>query len=416
MSTTPYDPARAMADAKHEFGEHGGVNMSIEASTTFTVMAADTMPDIFAGEKGPTQGGCFLYGRHFNPTVFALGRQIAAMENTEMAYGTASGLAAVAAAVTQLCNAGDHCVVSDTVYGGTYALFKEYFPLKNNITATFVDANDLDAVRAAVTPKTRVVYAETMANPTLKIPDLAGIADIAHTAGASLVVDNTFCPMMVTPAHHGADVVVHSLTKFANGASDIIAGAVCGSEEFIGSLMDLHTGSLMLLGPTMDPNAAFHIALRLPHLGIRMQEHSRRAQLFAERLEGLGVPVCYPGLAAHPDHDRLAAMLNPGYGFGGLLAIDLGTEARAMEFMDRLQNKHRFGFMAVSLGYFDTLMSCSGSSTSSEMTEEDKIAAGIKPGLVRMSLGYTGNVEDRWGELVETLETLNMVTAGSSGR
>jgi len=409
MPDQPFDPARSMARAKHEFGEHGGVNMSIEASTTFTVMAADTMPDIFAGEKGPVQGGCYLYGRHFNPTVFALGRSLAAMENTAAGYATSSGLAASSAAVLQICNAGDHCVVSDTLYGGTYALFHDYLPLKTGITCTFVDTNDPDAVRAAMTSKTKLVYTETMANPTLKVPDLSVLAEIAHGAGAKLVVDNTFCPMMVTPANHGADVVVHSLTKFINGASDIIAGAVCASEEFILELMDLHTGSLMILGPTMDPNVAFHIGMRLPHLSVRMQEHCRRAQLFAERLHDLGVTVHYPGLPDHPDHARLKAMLNPGYGFGGLLALDLGTESRAQEFMERLQNKHTFGFMAVSLGYFDTLMSCSGSSTSSEMSDEDKAKAGISPGLVRMSLGLTGSVEDRWDQLVETLETLNMI-------
>jgi len=408
---THFDPARSMAQAKHEFGEHGGVNMSVEASTTFTVMAADTMPDIFAGEKGPVQGGCYLYGRHFNPTVFALGRSLAAMENTGAGYATASGLSAASAAVMQICNAGDHCVVSDTIYGGTYALFHDYLPLKTGITCTFVDTNDPDAVRAAMTPKTKLVYTETMANPTLKVPDLAGLADIAHSSGAKLVVDNTFCPLMVTPANLGADVVIHSLTKFINGASDIIAGAVCASEEFILELMDLHTGSLMILGPTMDPNVAFHIAMRLPHLQVRMQEHCRRAQLFAERLSEMGVTVHYPGLESHPDHERLKGMLNPGYGFGGLLAIDIGSESRAQEFMERLQNKHDFGYMAVSLGYFDTLMSCSGSSTSSEMTEEDKAKAGISPGLVRMSMGLTGNVEDRWNQLAETLETLNMVGA-----
>ncbi len=411
MPDQPFDPARSMAQAKHEFGEHGGVNMSIEASTTFTVMAADTMPDIFAGEKGPVQGGCYLYGRHFNPTVFALGRSLAAMENTGAGYAAASGLAAISAAVLQICNAGDHCVVTDTLYGGTYALFNDYLPLKTGITCTFVDTNDPDAVRAAMTPKTKLVYTETMANPTLKVPDLSVLAEIAHGAGAKLVVDNTFCPMMVTPANHGADVVVHSLTKFINGASDIIAGAVCASEEFILELMDLHTGSLMILGPTMDPNVAFHIGMRLPHLSVRMHEHCRRAQLFAERLHDLGISIHYPGLPDHPDHARLKSMLNPGYGFGGLLALDLGTESRAQEFMERLQNKHTFGFMAVSLGYFDTLMSCSGSSTSSEMSDEDKAKAGISPGLVRMSLGLTGAVEDRWDQLVETLETLNMIGA-----
>ena len=139
-----------------------------------------------------------------------------------------------------------------------------------------------------------------MSNPTLRIADIPRLADIAHRHGAVLVVDNTFTPLIMAPIQLGADVVVHSLTKFMNGASDHIAGAVCGTTEFIMKLMDLHTGSLMLLGPTMDPQVAFDISLRLPHLGLRMAEHSRRAHVMATRLAELGLPVTYPGLAESP--------------------------------------------------------------------------------------------------------------------
>jgi methionine-gamma-lyase len=177
--------------------------------------------------------------------------------------------------------------------------------------------------------------------------------------------------------------------------------------------MDLHTGALMLLGPTMDPQVAFDISLRIPHLSLRMAEHGKRAQLFAERLKALGLPVSYPGLPEHPDHELLGDLHCPDYGYGGILALDMGTEEAANQLMDMLQNDYHFGYMAVSLGYFDTLMSCSGSTTSSEMTEEDKLTAGISPGLLRMSLGYTGTTEQRWNQLLKALERLDIVGANS---
>ena len=398
-----FDPIESLANMRHEFGEHGGVNMGIETSTTFTVMDAHTMPDIFHGLRGPEQGGCYLYGRHFNPTVYVLGRQIAALEGAEAGYCTASGMSAIAAAVLQLCKHGDHIVSGHTVYGGTFALFNDYLPEKTGLKTTFVDAANLDEVEAAFTKETRLLFVETLTNPTLRLANIPRLAKIAHDHGARLVVDNTFCPLLVSPIQLGADIVVHSLTKFINGASDIIAGAVCGSTEFIMSLMDLQHGSLMLLGPTMDPRLAYNISMRLPHLALRMTEHSRRASLFAERTKELGVSVIYPGLEEHPDHSLFRQIANPNYGFGGILCVDLGDVDRACRFMEILQNKERFGFMAVSLGYFDTLMSCPGSSTSSELGEEDQQKAGISPGLVRISVGYTGDIEKRWQQFERAL-------------
>jgi methionine-gamma-lyase len=165
----------------------------------------------------------------------------------------------------------------------------------------------------------------------------------------------------------------------------------------------------MLLGPTMDPRVAFDLSLRLPHLGLRMREHSRRAQFFAEKLESLGIEVSYPGLPSHPQYAMLGTMLNEGFGYGGLFAIDLGDKERAFAFMNYLQQQEGFGFLAVSLGYFDTLMSCSASSTSSELTDEELMQAGIKPGLVRVSLGYTGTLEDRWDQFQRALRHVGMV-------
>ena len=407
---TNRDPIERLARTRHEFGEHGGVNMSIEASTTFTVMEPGTMPDLFEGRKAAPQG-CYLYGRHFNPTVYHLGRQLAALEGTEAAYCTASGMAAISAAVLQLCESGDHIVASNTVYGGTYALLHDFLPAKANIRTTFIDITDLDAVKAAITDNTKLIFAESIANPTLRVADIPALAKLAHAHDSQLVIDNTFSPLVLSPASLGADVVVHSMTKFINGASDIIAGAVCGSMDFIQGLMDLHTGPLMMLGPTMDPTIASKISLRIPHLALRMAEHASRAQLFADRLQALGVPVAYPGLPDHPDYELMQRLRCEDYGFGGILTLDLGSEQKANELMELLQNKYGFGFMAVSLGYFDTLMSCPGSSTSSEMTDEDLSSAGIGGGLLRMSVGYTGTVAQRWQQLESALMDIGAVQA-----
>jgi methionine-gamma-lyase len=404
-----FDPIQAFAGLRHEFGEHGGVNMSVEASTTFTVINPTTMPEIFQGHLGPDVGGCYLYGRHFNPTVYVLGRQIAAYEGAEAGYCTSSGLGAISASILQLCDTGDHVVASRTVYGGTFAFLHDYLPVKAGISTTFVDVADLDAVERAFTKRTKVLYCETISNPTLRVADIPRLAAIAHRHGASLVVDNTFAPLIIAPIPLGADVVIHSLTKFMNGASDHIAGAVCGTTTFIMKLMDLHTGSLMLLGPTMDPQVAFDISLRLPHLGLRMAEHSRRALEFARRLAELNLPVGYPGLPTHPDHALLTQLANLDFGYGGIFTLDLGTRERAFEFMSLLQNEHRFGLMAVSLGYSETLMSCSAASTSSEMPDDELEKAGIRPGLVRISIGYTGTLEQRWAQLLSALKAMSLV-------
>jgi methionine-gamma-lyase len=406
------NPIEALARLRHEFGEHGGVNMSIEASSTFTVMEPGTMPALFQGLKGH-DAGCYLYGRHFNPTVYHLGLQLAAIEGTEAAYCTASGMGAISATLMALCGAGDHIVSSNAVYGGTYALMHDFLPAKAGVTTSFVDITDLDAVRNAVTESTRLVYTESLSNPTLRVADTPKLAAIAHDAGIPLVVDNTFSPLILSPVDHGADVVVHSITKFISGMSDVIAGAVCGTKEFIESLMDLHAGPLMLLGPTMDPKVAANVSLRIPHLPLRMAAHGERALALAERLDDLGAKVCYPGLEAHPDHELIGELRCPDYGYGGVMTVDMGTEVAANALMSKLQNKYGFGFMAVSLGYFDTLMSCPGSSTSSEMSDEDKSSAGISPGLVRLSVGYTGTLEQRWAQLRDALEEVGRQQAAA---
>ncbi|KAG4184721.1 hypothetical protein ERO13_A09G188366v2 [Gossypium hirsutum] len=347
------DPAASLASLRHVFGEHGGVNMSIEASATFTVMEPETMRRMFTGELGPDRD-FFIYSRHFNPTVLNLSRQMAALEGTEAAYCTASGMAAISSVMLQLCSSGGHVVASGTVYGGTHALLTHFLPRICNITTTFVDITDHEAVKNAIVERrTKVLFFESISNPAL---------------------------------------------TFISGGADVIAGAVCGPESLLNSMMDLHQGSLMLLGPTMNAKVAFELSERIPHLGLRMKEHCLRAMEYATRMKKMGLRVVYPGLEDHPQHHLLKSMANKGYGFGGLLCVDMESEEKANRLMHHLQNSSQFGLIAVSLGYYETLMSCSGSTTSSELNSEEKALAGISPGLVRMSIGYTGTLEQKWSQ------------------
>uniref|UniRef100_A0A7N0TCY5 Methionine gamma-lyase n=1 Tax=Kalanchoe fedtschenkoi TaxID=63787 RepID=A0A7N0TCY5_KALFE len=403
MPRSPSDPAASIAESRHDFGEHGGVNMSIEASATFTVMDPETMGRVFAGELGPDLD-YFVYSRHFNPTVMNLSRQIAAMEGTEAAYCTTSGMSAISSVIFQLCCGGGHVVASQAVYGGTHALLAHFLPRVAGIRTTFVDVSDLDKVKEAIVEgETALLYFESVSNPALTVADIPKLAKIAHDKGVKVVVNNTFAPMILSPGNLGADVVVHSVSKYISGGGDILAGAVCGSADLVNSMMDLQQGALMLLGPTMNPKVAFELAERIPHLALRMKEHSARAMAYATRMKSAGLKVIYPGLEDHPQHHLLKSMANKGYGYGGVVCLDMETEEKAYKLMSELQNGTRFGLIAVSLGYYETLMSCSGSSTSTEMRDEEKARAGISPGLVRLSVGCNGTLEQRWSQFERAL-------------
>jgi methionine-gamma-lyase len=402
-----YNPEQALCETRREFGEHGGVTPSLARSSTFTVMDPVDMPEIFGGRRGPENGGCFLYSRHFNPTVDILSRYLAAMEGTEAAVCTASGMAAISSTLLQLCHKGDHIVASDTIYGGTHALLSEVFP-QMGITTTFADPTDLSSFKTVLTRQTKVIYIETLGNPTLKVCDIPKLAALAQNQQITFIVDNTFCPMIVSPAILGADIVIYSLTKFVNGASDLIAGAICTSKAIIHRLMDLHIGRVMLLGPTMDPRSAYDIIQRLPHLAIRMKEHGRRALVLAEHLHKLGVKVTYPGLSTHPQHGIFKKMHNQGFGYGGMLTIDCGSSQKADELLAILQNKENFGYIAVSLGYYDTLMSVSSATTSSEISVEDQQKMGLPSGLVRMSVGLTGSLKARLEQLDKAVKAVKL--------
>ncbi len=393
------DPSTKIFDLL-QFGEFGDVNPSVCDSATFTFMQAKTMMDTFHGESE----GCFLYSRHWNPTNKYLADALAAMEGTESAWVTASGMAAITCSILQICSSGDHIVCSLTTYGGTFAFLFNYVK-KFNIDVTFVDITNLDLVKQAIRPETKMIYTETMTNPLLEISDIPALAAIANENNIKLVVDNTFTPMIVAPHKAGAHVVVYSMTKFINGKNDCVAGAICASAEFINSLSDVNAGTAMLLGPALDPLRSSSILKNLHTLHIRMKQHSMNALYLAEKFKENGVKIIYPGLPENKGHKVLKKMMEPGFGFGGLIAIDMETAEKAARLMEMME-KAGVGYLAVSLGYFKTLFSNSGKSTSSEVPEDIQREMGLSEGLVRFSVGLDNDIENSWKKIKTCLDQM----------
>ncbi len=397
------DPASRIQDL-HQFGEFGGVNPSITDSSTYTFLAADTMEDTFHGE---TQG-CFLYSRHWNPSNKYLADALAALEETESGWITASGMAAITCTILELCNCGDHIVTSVTTYGGTFAFLKNYLP-KFNIEVSFVNITDLESVEKAIQPNTRLIYTESITNPLLQISDIPALSDICRKHGIQLIVDNTFSPMIISPARLGADIIVYSMTKFINGKNDCVAGAICSGTDFINSVSDVNKGTAMLLGPVLDPIRSSSILKNLHTLHIRMKQHSRNAMYLARRFSELGLKVIYPGLESHPQHDLMKKLMNEEFGFGGMLAIDFGDHATSNKIMQLMQDND-IGYLAVSLGYFKTLFSCSGHSTSSEVPAEMQKEMGLSPGLTRFSVGLDNDIERTFDKILFCLKELKIIS------
>ncbi|PIZ05377.1 MAG: cystathionine beta-lyase, partial [Flavobacteriales bacterium CG_4_10_14_0_8_um_filter_32_5] len=335
--------------------------------------------------------GCYLYSRHWNPMNKYLSQALAQLEGTESASVTSSGMAAITNVILQLCNAGDEIISSRTIYGGTYAFMKNFLP-KFNIRTNFVDTTNIENVKKAITPNTKIIYCETMSNPMLEISNVAALAKLAKEHNCKLVVDNTFSPMIFSPAEMGADIVVHSMTKFINGMSDCVAGCICGTKEFIDSLSDVNNGASMLLGPVLDSFRAASILKNLRTLHIRMKQHSANALHIATKLEQDGNKIIYPGLAKHPQHELMKTMYNEEFGFGGLFVLDMKTKEKANILMEAMQNNN-VGYLAVSLGSYKTLFSAPGGSTSSEIPEEERKQIGLTEGLVRVSIGLDNNAE-----------------------
>ena len=228
-----FDAATAIQDLQY-FGEFGGVNPSISDSSTYTFLSAKTMFDTFEGNTE----GCYLYSRHSSPSNLYLSEALAKLEGYENANVTASGMGAITSVLLQLCKSGDHIVSSRTIYGGTYAFMKNFLP-GFQIGTSFVDITDLEKVENAITDRTKMIYCETVSNPLLEIADLKALSKLAKKYNLKLVVDNTFSPLSVSPKLLGADITVHSLTKFINGSSDAVGGVICGSSDFINALKTL---------------------------------------------------------------------------------------------------------------------------------------------------------------------------------
>lgn len=386
MNNKKFDPASNIQDIQY-FGEFGGVNPSITDSSTYTFLKADKMEEIFEKEME----GCYLYSRHWNPSNKYLADALAKMENAEAAQVTGSGMGAITAAILQLVNSGDEIITSRTIYGGTYAFFKNYLP-KFNIKVSFVDITNLDQVKSAITDKTKIIYCETMSNPLLEIADIPALSEIAKDIEAKLMVDNTFTPMIFSPLNLGADIVIHSLTKFINGASDTVGGVICGSKEYIDSLMDVNSGSAMLLGPVMDSMRAASILKNLRTLHIRMMQHSKNAAYLASKFKEDGISLKYAGLEDHPNHELMKRDMNHKYGFGGMILLDIISKEKGYKLMEFMQQDN-VGYLAVSLGFYKTLFSAPGSSTSSEIPEDEQDQMGLSEGLIRMSVGLDMDVE-----------------------
>ena len=395
-------PADSIQDLQY-FGEFGGINPSISDSSTYTFLSAKTMFDTFEGNAD----GCYLYSRHSSPSNLYLGEALAAMEGTETSNVSASGMGAITAVLMQLCAAGDHIVSSRTIYGGTYAFLKNFTP-KLNIETSFVDITSLKSVEAAITSQTKVLYCESVSNPLLEVADIEALSVIAKKHNLQLVVDNTFSPLSISPKQLGADIIIHSLTKFINGASDTIGGVVCGTQELVDNLRNVNDGAAMLFGATMDSLRAASILKNLRTLHIRMKQHSANAMYLAKQFESLGIKTVYPGLDTHPSHNVFKRQMNTEFGYGGMLTIDVGTLEKANALMELMQGKN-LGYLAVSLGFYKTLFSAPGSSTSSEIPEDEQKEMGLSPGLIRFSVGLDNDIERTFKSMSACMKSVGIL-------
>ncbi|MGB5275331.1 MAG: aminotransferase class I/II-fold pyridoxal phosphate-dependent enzyme [Flavobacteriaceae bacterium] len=397
-----YKASNHLQDLQY-FGEYGGVNPSISDSSTYTFLSAKTMFDTFEGNTE----GCYLYSRHSSPSNLYLGEALAALEGTETANVYGSGMGAITSVIMQCCGAGDHVVSSRTIYGGTYAFMKNFLA-KFNIATSFVDTTKIEAVEGAITPNTKMIYCESVSNPLLEVADIRALSKLAKKYGIPLVVDNTFSPLTIAPARLGADIVIHSLTKFINGTSDCVAGAVCGDKPFCLSLKDVNSGSGMLLGSTLDSLRAASILKNMRTLHLRMKTHSANALHLAKKFEKDGLRVVYPGLETHPGHGVMKSQMNPEFGFGGLMTLDVGTLYNANALMEMMQTR-KLGYLAVSLGFYKTLFSAPGTSTSSEIPLEDQKNMGLSDGLIRFSVGLDNDIERTYETMKDCMQQLGIL-------
>jgi cystathionine gamma-lyase len=339
----------------------------------------------------------FDYSRTVNPTRVALEKQLASLEGAEHGSAFASGMAATAA-VLNLLAAGDHAVVTDDLYGGTYRLFSRVLE-RYGLQFTYVDMSDLDAVRAAIRPNTKLFWIETPTNPLLKLIDIRAIAGMRRS-GQVVVVDNTFAtPYFQQPLALGTDVVVHSTTKYIGGHSDIVGGVAITHDRELAESIKFHQNSV---GGVPGPHDAWLTMRGAKTLAVRMREHARNAQAVAEFLESHDqvARVYYPGLASHPQHDLATRQMS---GFGGMVSFVLeGPQERALDFAHRL----RYFSLAESLGGVESLICHPARMTHGSIPKEDRERRGVTDGLLRLSVG----IEDE-DDLIEDLQHALQATA-----
>ncbi|TKD14543.1 aminotransferase class I/II-fold pyridoxal phosphate-dependent enzyme [Rhodobacter capsulatus] len=361
-----YDPATAQ----------GALTPPIYMTSTYAFGSTEEGAALFRGER---EG--YIYGRTKNPTQALLETRLADLEGAEAGLALASGMAAISATLQTLCQAGDRIVADRILYGNTFALLSKGLS-RFGITTEFVDFTDAAAVETALSTPAKLVYFETPANPNLRVIDIARISTLARTAGALTVVDNTFAtPVLQRPIALGADLVVHSATKYLGGHGDLLAGVVVGPAALVAEIRG--HGLRFLTGATISPLTAFLILRGLKTLELRLGQHVRSATAVAQLLQDhpAVARLYYPGLPSHPQHAVAARQMSGG---GGLVAFELkgGFEA-GVGFMDRVQLAHR----AVSLGDAETLVQHPASMTHAAYGAEERARHGIPDGLVRLSIG-----------------------------
>ena len=352
------------------------INVPIYQTSTFEVSSALELAELLAFAK-PGHS----YSRYSNPTHAALEAALSELEDADACHVTASGMAAIHGVVMSFLRAGDELLIPHAVYGGVVGLARAVLS-RAGLAVRAVDTTDPSVVAAAIGEKTRLVWLETISNPTTAMADITAIADLAHARGVQVAVDNTFAsPYLCNPLSLGADVVVHSITKYIGGHSDLTGGAILGSAEVVAAAREI----VINAGGNAAPLEAF-LALRgLKTLAIRMERHSSNALAVATALQGaLGVSaVRYPGLASHPQHDLATRTLRGGMA-GGMLALEVsGGRPAGERFLDLLQ----VAVHATSLGTVETLCSHPASSSHRQLGDAELAEAGMTPGLIRVSIG-----------------------------
>ena len=348
----------------------------------------------------------FDYSRTINPTRLALERQLASLENAEFGYAFASGMAATAA-VLNLLAAGDHAIVSDDLYGGTYRLFTRVLE-RYGLSFTYVDMTDLEAVRWAIRPNTKLFWIETPTNPMLKLVDIAAVAATrnAQMPEAIVAVDNTFAtPYFQQPLSLGADVVVHSTTKYIGGHSDVVGGVAITNDAAIAETIKFHQNAV---GGVPGPHDAWLTMRGAKTLALRMREHANNAQAVAEFLEAHAEVdrVYYPGLPSHPQHELAKRQMS---GFGGMVSFVLkGPQTRALDFANRLQ----YFSLAESLGGVESLICHPARMTHGSIPKDDRERRGVTDGLLRLSVGIE-DVDDLLDDLRGALLAVEGVAHGA---